>query len=203
MTLTDCHGVVLAGGYSRRFGEAEKALVRVGNETMLQRVVDRVGVATGQVTISCRRDQRGAFERLSFSPPVQFVTDPEDDCGPLFALHHVLKSVTKPFTAVVACDMPGVRPSVIHSLYERVGTADGAVPLLAAGIRQPLQAVYRTDPLRDACQHQLETQTHSVSGAVDRLEIVDCAPETLGIEHDSHVLANVNTRQELDRFETE
>lgn len=56
-------GVVLAGGYSTRFGEADKALAEIDGTPMVARVVDRLSEVVEGIVVSCRDDQQPAFER--------------------------------------------------------------------------------------------------------------------------------------------
>lgn len=198
MSVNGPGAVVLAGGRSKRFGERDKALVRIGDEPMLVRVVDRVGSVTGDVVVSCRRDQRPRFERLAFEADVRFVVDPEPDEGPLAGLAASLPAVEAPLVAVVACDMPGTDPDVLEELRDRIGDREGAVPCLPDGTRQPLQAIYRTDPLRTAVARELESGGRSVRGAVDRLDVRTVSLSA--VADPSQSLANVNTPAELDRF---
>lgn len=54
--------VILAGGYSNRFGDQEKAIAELEGESLVQRVTKRVTNAVDEVIVNCRRDQRRAIE---------------------------------------------------------------------------------------------------------------------------------------------
>lgn len=55
-TMTQIAGLVLAGGRARRMGGGEKALVRLGDVTLLQRSVEAVSAQCGAVAISANGD---------------------------------------------------------------------------------------------------------------------------------------------------
>jgi len=222
--VIDCTGVMLAGGHSQRFGDADKALARIDGEPMLARVVDRVGAFAPAVVVSCREDQRARFAEV-LGPDVRYVTDPSPDGGPLVGLHAALGDVSTAYVAVVACDMPAVDPDFLSVLFDyasgREGARgddaggngdgqdgaggsgdgpDGAVPRLREGYRQPTQAVYRTDALGRACADQLAAGSHSLREALDRLELRVLDPETVAEHTTWRSLTNVNTREDLASF---
>lgn len=50
------HGLILAGGEGRRFGGAQKALIELGGETLLQRAIARLGPQCGCLALSANGD---------------------------------------------------------------------------------------------------------------------------------------------------
>lgn len=164
-------GVVLAGGYSTRFGERDKALAPVDGDPMLVRVVRRLAAVTDTVFVNCRQDQHAAFERTladaDLSATTEFALDEVPDRGPLAGLETALERVDADLTAVVACDMPWVDPTLLDLLFERVDGHDAAVPEQPDGQLQPVQAVYRTEPMRAAVTDCLGADKHSLHAALD------------------------------------
>lgn len=148
--MTGRAGLVLAGGRSRRFGQNDKALATLDGDPLLGRVVDRVSTVVDEVVVSCRPAQVDPFtDVLSSTAADGVVEDRIADGGPLAGLEAGLDSVSEPYTAVVACDMPLVEPAVLADLFERAVDADAAVPKHANGQLQPVQAVYRTRAMRE------------------------------------------------------
>jgi molybdopterin-guanine dinucleotide biosynthesis protein A len=178
-------GVVVAGGRSTRFGDREKALVRVGGEPMLRRVVERLGHVADRLVINCRADQRAPFgDALAPAAPpapVSFaVDDPaSEDEGPLAGLRRALAAVDDPYAAVVACDLPFLEPEALAALRTRAvqGDADAAVPVDGSGRPEPLHAVYATGATERAAGRLLAEGTRRVGLLVDRLDDVDPVPE--------------------------
>ena len=78
-------GVIVAGGRSTRFGDADKAVAELAGTPMVRRVADRVAPAVDEVVVNCRADQREAIDAAldGFDHPVSFALDPEPDLGPL------------------------------------------------------------------------------------------------------------------------
>ena len=58
-------GLVLAGGLARRMGGGDKALLRIGAATILERVLDRFGPQCSRIILNANGDpERFAFTRL-------------------------------------------------------------------------------------------------------------------------------------------
>ena len=198
-------GVVLAGGYSRRFGERDKALAVVEGEPMLALVLGRLALIVDALFVSCRAAQQPGFERTLDSRPVSptFVSDPVPGEGPLAGLDAVLQGVDAEYVAVVACDMPAVDPDFLAYLFERAAGRDGAVPRLRDGTPQPAQAVYRTAAMREAAAQELEAGGRSLRGALDRLDVLELPPSKVETQTRWRSLANVNTEAGLGALEAD
>jgi len=203
-TVSERTGIVLAGGYSRRFGEQDKALVTLCGKPLLAHVRKRVSSVTDRVLVSCREEQQPAFENvLDSKSPVEFVPDPVPDQGPLAGLSAALESVETPYTVVVACDMPAVDPDFLALLFARATGSDGAVPRLDEERIQPTQAVYRTEAMATAANDALENGERSLRRALDRLDVTYISPATIEEVTDWASLRNVNTPEELAALESE
>ena len=198
----DRTAVVLAGGYSTRFGDTDKALAEIDGRPMLARVVDRVGAVVDSVVVSCRDDQRAAFAAGLDGiddAPIRFVTDPEPDGGPLVGIANAFEAVDSPYAAVVACDMPFVDPGFVEFLFSQAAGHDAAVPELADGHHQPTQAVYRVDRTVAVADERLAAGNRSLRGLLDTLETVVIPVETVLDHTDRQSLTDINTRE---RFES-
>ncbi|TQQ78987.1 molybdenum cofactor guanylyltransferase [Halonotius roseus] len=198
----DRTAVVLAGGYSTRFGDTDKALAEIDGRPMLARVVARVGAVVDSVVVSCRDDQRAAFavglDGID-DAPIRFVTDPEPDGGPLVGIVSAFEAVDSQYAVVVACDMPFVDPAFIEFLFSQAGGHDAVVPELDDGHRQPTQAVYRVDRTVAVADERLAAGTRSLRGLLDALETVVVPAETVLDHTDRQSLTDINTRE---RFES-
>ncbi|WP_205254585.1 molybdenum cofactor guanylyltransferase [Halorussus rarus] len=178
----DVAGVVLAGGYSRRFGDRDKALARLAGRPLLARVVARLGAATDSVVVNCRADQRAAFaDALDLSAdsetgvdvPVRFAPDPVPDRGPLFGFRTALRAVEAETCALSACDTPFLDPRLLSDLADRL-TADSAAEAVAVVTKDrphPVPAVYRTAPALEACDALLDAGDGRLSALFDRLAV--------------------------------
>lgn len=152
-------GIVVAGGYSTRFGVDDKALVEVGGEPMLRRAVRALSPLVDAVVVDCRDDQLEPFRRALAPLPCQprFAVDPEPDAGPVAGLAAGLETAaaTGPHSEafLLSCDRPGVTADALRRLRDRRWAADvaAAVPTIGGHV-QPLCGSYRFRALRDACR---------------------------------------------------
>ncbi|WP_137284434.1 molybdenum cofactor guanylyltransferase [Halorussus salinisoli] len=174
METDDLTGVVLAGGYSRRFGDCDKALARLGGRPLLARVVARLGEAADRVVVNCRTDQREAFaDALGSVPvPIRFAPDSVPDRGPLFGFRAALRAVETANCALVACDAPFLDPRLLSALAERLDDDPDAeaAAVRTEGRLHPTQAVYRTARARQACDALLDGGEARLSALFDRLD---------------------------------
>lgn len=197
-------GVVLAGGFSRRFGDSDKALVELDGTPLLCHVVERVGAVVDTVHVNCRAPQRDRFERAlstaAVDARVAFAVDPVPDEGPLAGLATALEGVETAYVAVVACDMPRVEPAVLSALFERAAGADGAVPRQPDGTLQPAQAVYRVAAMRTAARSALDVGDRRLVGALESLDLQIVEPGEFECRSWADSLQDVNTREDLQRL---
>jgi len=193
-------GVVLAGGYSTRFGERDKALAPVDGTPMLRRVVERVGAVTDAVVVNCRADQRAAFASIlaDCDVPVAFAVDAVPDEGPLVGLAGALAVHDATETVLAACDMPFVDPAFLRFLREERAArdADAVVPSTGDGI-QPAQAVLATHRARRATRTAIDAGESSLHSLSDRLETVSVAEAAITARGFERSLVDVNTRDLL------
>lgn len=164
--------VVVAGGYSRRFGGREKALARVDGSPMLERVVRALAPAVDEVVINCREPQRPAFERAlsRIDAETRFAVDPAPDLGPAAGLERGLSAATADTVAVAACDLPLLVPAVPRLLFERHAADCEATVPRRDGYDRPLCAVYEVEPALAACRAAREASGPSLRAVLDRLE---------------------------------
>jgi len=126
--------IVLAGGRSRRLG-FDKALLRLGHETLLEATVRKVAILSDEVIVA----GGGLFPyRL---PNVRLVADIYRGCGPLAGIHAGLVAASHFHSLVVACDMPFLNLALLRYMVERAPGYDVVIPRLDDKL-EPLHAVY-------------------------------------------------------------
>jgi molybdopterin-guanine dinucleotide biosynthesis protein A len=130
----DLDALVLAGGESRRMG-LHKALLPLGYTTLLGMVVERLHPLFRRVLVVARHKE--SLPHLDAA----VLTDDRWERGPLVGLVRGLAASDAPYCFVVGCDMPFLRPKVIHRMTERLQGCDILTPLVQ-GHPQPLHAFY-------------------------------------------------------------
>ncbi|QCW04066.1 molybdenum cofactor guanylyltransferase [Natrinema pallidum] len=192
-------GVVLAGGYSTRFGEADKAVADLAGTPMIRRVVDRLESVVDGLVVNCREEQVPAIEdALEGGPDATFAVDPVPDRGPMAGIMTGLRAATGAYAVVVACDMPFVEPALVTSLFERAAGREAAVPRLDDRWFQTTQAVYRAAPMIDACERALERGERNITEPLLTLDYVVLDEDELREYTPLETFKNINTRAELE-----
>lgn len=138
------HGLVLAGGKSRRMG-SDKALLMQNGRSQLSLAVELLSHALPKVYVSARKDQVDEAERSKFEQ----IIDRYDDMGPIAGILSALESDNSVSWLVLACDLPNVDDAVIATL---VAAHSGEHPFTAYksshdGLPEPLCAIFSAESL--------------------------------------------------------
>jgi len=194
-------GVVLAGGRSTRFGDRDKAVASLAGTPMIRRVADRIDAVVDELVVNCREDQREAIEAALDGYPldVTFALDPEPDLGPMAGIRTGLSATTAEYAFVAAGDMPFLDDSFVDYLFDRAAGHGAALPRNEDGYFEPLHAVYRAEPMVEACQAALEREERRIIAPLPDLDYVEIGPEAIANHADPRTFENVNTREELER----
>lgn len=188
--------VILAGGYSNRFGDQEKAIVELEGESLVRRVTKRVTDAVDEVIVNCRRDQRGAIETALSELEYRVAVDPVPGRGPVAGVRTGCRLAGGTWTFVTACDMPFLQSEVVNKLFEAANT-DGVIPRVD-GHRQPLAGVYRTDRAVEVADTTLRTGSRSMRDFVDRLSV-----DTITDSVPARVVSDIDTRSDLEAIRSD
>jgi molybdopterin-guanine dinucleotide biosynthesis protein A len=116
--------LLLAGGESRRMGRP-KALLPVGEATLIEWMASRLGLEFEHLLVSAR-DERQLPESLR----THLVRDLRPGAGPLAGIEAGLAATPHDVLVAVACDMPGVGVELTRRLVEASEGHDAAVPRL-------------------------------------------------------------------------
>jgi molybdopterin-guanine dinucleotide biosynthesis protein A len=194
-------GVIIAGGRSTRFGDADKAVADLAGTPMIRRVADRLRSVVDELVVNCREEQRGALgNALSDHPlPVSYGIDEEPDRGPVAGISNGLAAAEAEYAAVVACDMPFVESAVLELLFERATGHDAAVPRLDDGWFQPTQAVYRAQAMRAACERALTEENPRILTAIDHVDDVVVESDEIAAAGSTRSFENLNTRDDVEQ----
>ncbi|WP_436347327.1 molybdenum cofactor guanylyltransferase [Natronorubrum sp. FCH18a] len=192
-------GVILAGGHSTRFGEEDKAVVELAGTPMIRRVVDRIDPVVDDLVVNCREEQVPAIrDALEGGPDASFAVDPIPDRGPMAGIMTGLREAATDYALVVACDMPFVDPALVEHLFDRSAGREAAVPRLDDQWFQTTQAVYRAEPMAEACERALERDERRIVEPLFELDYAVVDEGDVREYADLETFENVNTREEFE-----
>lgn len=180
-------GVVLAGGSSTRFGDADKLLAELDGTPLVRRVADRLAARTDRLAVAARPGKQDTIRGVLAGVPaeVTVLTDPEPDQGPLAGMAVGLDAVSgsHEYGAVVAGDMPFVDPALLDYLHDRAAPGyDVALVRTEAGWYNTTQAVYRADAVARGCERVLDEGGGRILDAFEGLDTLTVEePEIDGV----------------------
>ncbi|GAA2170963.1 molybdenum cofactor guanylyltransferase [Actinomadura napierensis] len=150
--------VLLAGGRARRLGGADKPAAPVGGRPLIEWVAAAASGASRTIVVGPPRDVLPDAVRVREDPP---------GAGPVTALGAGLAEVRAPWVALLAADLPFLRPAHITALLDAAGERDGAVLVDDDGREQWLAGCWRAGRLRDALAAYTGASLRGVLGPLD------------------------------------
>jgi molybdopterin-guanine dinucleotide biosynthesis protein A len=195
------HGFVQAGGGSTRFG-TDKAMVRLGGKSMLERTGELLAKVCVDVTIV-------AAEGKYADAPWPRIADRWPGQGPLggilTALHHLRATESGdqsrdeegdscPFALILSCDMPFLTAAFLRFLTERALVSEAAIIVPEAANRlEPLCACW-CSAATEAIQAVFDAGSRKVTEAMKHvsMEVLDDSAWKR-FDSDGRLFWNMNT----------
>jgi molybdopterin-guanine dinucleotide biosynthesis protein A len=137
------HGLVLAGGRSRRMGR-DKALLELGGEPLWRRQAGALRAAGAEEVWLALRPGQDPYPGAS-----AWLRDSRAGCGPLAALHAALARRRGGWLLVLPVDMPATGPAWFARLRAHCRPGSGAAYRTPDGF-EPLAAIYPPEALGEA-----------------------------------------------------
>jgi molybdopterin-guanine dinucleotide biosynthesis protein A len=188
-------GIILAGGQNTRFSGTNKALIRVGEKCIL----DRIYAVFSDV-----------FEEIILvtNDPIQYlewdlniVTDLFPIRSSLTGLPAGLFYMTTPYAFFAACDIPFLKKGLVQTILHHIEPgADIVIPKTSKGL-EPLCAVYSKKCLQPI-EQQLVKRELKIRKVFQKVNVKKLS-ETILRENDPDLVSfyNINTHDDLARAE--
>ncbi len=187
--------IILAGGLSKRFNATNKALVEVGGQRVLDRLLtvceplfDEIILVTTQPEIYLEWD-------------LLIVSDHYDCRSSLTGIHAGLFSVNNTHALVVACDMPFLQPALVTGLLQMTAPRwDLIIPKTKLGL-EPLMAIYSKRCLK-FIENNLKQQQYQIQRLLTQVNVKTVEEERLRFyDPDLVSFFNINSPAELAQAE--
>lgn len=189
-------GIVLAGGFARRFGDRDKTLAELSGKPLIAHAVQSLRPIVDRVIVSCRHEQRQSFERVLSS--VTYRPDPTPDEGPLAGLDAALDGLDATAVAVSTADRPLVPTDLYRHLFD--ARSAEAIVIRADGIDQPVPAIFDVPTLRTTVSDKRANGTRRLRAVLAGIEYTTVPAAMVTRRWGEHVLADINTPAQLDRL---
>jgi molybdopterin-guanine dinucleotide biosynthesis protein A len=190
--MRDVTAFVLAGGKSTRMG-VDKAFVRLGDETLLDRALRLAGTVAGTVQIV---GDTNKFGGLAFA----VVEDVYRDRGPLGGIHAALSNTGSELNLMLAVDLPLMKREFLAYLITQAQKSSAVVTVAKAGGGfQPLCAVYRRE-FASVAEESLRAGKNKIDPLFAKVStrVID-EDELVRAGFPAEIFRNVNTPEDLEQ----
>lgn len=198
-------GVILAGGKSRRMRQ-NKALMRLGNGTLIGHVLQRIlPFTTEQLLITNSPDE---YAHLN----IPMHRDIIPNCGALGGIYTGLTHATNEVSFCVGCDIPFLQEELISYLISIIGEYDAVMPYtynkstsnhnINKLTLQTLCAVYskRCLPIIKSMLKESELRVHALQ---ERANVLCLSPDVWkNYDSEGHSFFNINTPEDYEQAQS-
>ncbi len=179
-----------------RLGGRDKALVNIGGESLIQRVVRRLAPVSTEIIIAASSAQAGYPVESNLG--VKIVGDLYPGKGSLGGIYSGLAASSSFHSLVVACDMPFLNLDLIRYMKDLAALFDVVIPRIG-GQTEALHAIYSRNclgPMREL----LDQDRLRIIGFFDKVRVryVERG-EAEGFDPEHLSFFNINTPQDLGR----
>lgn len=187
---------IFAGGASSRMGR-DKGLLEFGGVPLIFRTAHLLMPIAASVTVVGTPDRYAALGLHAIADKVVGEEGPSQ--GPLAGIASALRTTSKPWNLILACDLPYLTIDWLNWLLSRaiVSRAQIVVPRTSQGL-EPLAAVYHHE-CAETIDAAIARGISRVADAVAELRSEPVHPsEWRGFDPDGLVLRNMNAPEDYD-----
>jgi len=195
--------VVLAGGFSKRFGR-DKCLIELAGKPLVIHVLERISeIADERVVVVGSEEQKDMLSNM-LGGRASLVVDRYEGQSPLVGALTGFECVRGEYSLLLPCDTPFISTSVAELLFDLCTNRSAVIPRWPNGFIEPLQAVYHKKSAVTAAKAALEEKKHNLSSMIARLYSVRYLSTLVLQQLDPELLTffNVNTPPDLKRAES-
>jgi molybdenum cofactor guanylyltransferase len=186
--------LIFAGGRAARLGGVNKALLDVGGQSIVARILAALDPLVDERVLLVNDADLAELDQ------VRVVFDPTPHAGVLPALAAGLADAAGQVCLAVACDMPFVSTALFERLLELQIEADADVVIpRTAGFLEPMHAVYRREPVLRAIRAALGRGEQRMIGYLSDVRVREVDEhEWRLVDAAGAAFTNVNTLADLE-----
>lgn len=199
----DKSAIILAGGFSSRFGQ-DKGLLPLVKKPLIKHVSDATnGIVDETIIIVSSENQAENFAKIVDSN-AKIVVDMNDMQSPLIGALTGFEKARGEYSLLLPCDTPLVSREILLLLLELCINRNAVIPRWTNGYIEPLQAVYRTKPALEAAKSAVSERQLDMRSMVDRLQGVRYISTLVLQQLDPKLKTffNINTPLDLKKAES-
>ncbi len=166
--MFDRSAIVLAGGFSSRFGQ-DKAVLLLNGKPLVRHVVDAVSPIVDEVILVVNNQERKEKYSELLGQHVKFAIDLEEAKGPLVGALSGFEIAQGKYSLLLPSDLPLVSRDVVELLFELCYNRTAVIPRWPNQQIEPLHAVYHTKSALEAAGMAVADGLLNVAAMIDNL----------------------------------
>jgi len=195
--------IVLAGGFSKRFGQ-NKGLVVLASKPLILHVLDRVSkIVNESLVVVSSESQRDAFTPLVGSE-TKVVIDKHKVGSPIVGALTGFENASGEYSLLLPCDAPFVSKEFASLLFDLCVKKSAVIPRWPNRYIEPLHAVYHTRSALNASEKAYKEKKLDLRSMIANLRGVRYISTLVLQQIDPKLMTlfNVNTPEDLKRAES-
>ena len=195
--------MILAGGFSQRFGQ-NKGLIELSGKPLVLHVLDKALHIVDEVVVVVSSDaQRRAFS-CALHDEVDVTVDKYEKQSPLVGALTGFERVRGKHSLLLPCDTPFISNRVLSLLLDLCINRNAAIPRWPNEYIEPFQAAYRTQSALRAAETALEEKKLDMQSMILHMTRVRYISTLVLRQMDPKLLTffNINTPEDLKRAES-
>jgi len=194
----DRSAIVLAGGFSSRFGQ-DKGVLELANKPLIRHVVDAVGPVVDETIVVTNSEERVTKYARFLKIDVKFAVDVGELRSPVIGALTGFGAAQGAYSLLLPFDTPFASKEVVSLLFELCLNRAAVIPRWPNGHIEPLHAVYKTEPALEAAKAAVAEGKLKMRAMIEKLSGVRYV-STLVIQQldpELRTFFNVNTPADL------
>jgi molybdopterin-guanine dinucleotide biosynthesis protein A len=196
----DRSAIVLAGGFSSRFGQ-DKGVLELADKPLIRHVVDAVSPVVDETLVVANSQERVTQYTKVMAEGVHFVVDVCESRSPLIGALTGFEVAHGKYSLLLPFDTPFVSKEVVSLLFELCQNRAAAIPRWPNENIEPLHAVYQTKAAFEAAMSAVAEGKLNMRAMIEKLIGVRYI-STLVIQQldpDLRTFFNINTPVDLKK----
>ncbi len=194
--------VILAGGFSKRFGQ-DKGLVKLAGKPLVLHVLDTIsGVVDETVVVVSSEGQINPIECL-LQGKAKIVVDESRTQSPLIGASTGFGNAKGKYSLLLPCDTPFVSSQIASLLLDLCINKSAVIPRWPNGYIEPLQAVYHTKSALIVTKAALKEKKLDLRSMIAHMKDIRYVSTLVLRQFDPKLLTffNINTLEDLRKAE--
>jgi len=195
--------VILAGGFSTRFGQ-DKALLQLGNQPLILHVLNRVSsVVDEEIVVASTEIARSQLQKV-VAHRASVLVDEIKIQTPLAGAYTGFNHARNEYSLLLSCDTPFVNTEIVQFLLETCVNRTASIPRWPQGHIEPLQAAYHTKSALAAAKIALDKGKLDMNSMIGRMREVRYISTLVLKQLDPKLVTffNINTQANLRSAES-